>query len=111
MMRTRHGGNALRHTARVTTFVALVGALLAAPKQASAQGVGYVMTGKTLPQATIEVIDPESGSSSGSGGSSEVRLSVGDVILFKFKYAPVPDGQIHGIGGWLTEYIPPNTQV
>jgi hypothetical protein len=77
---------------------------------ARGDGVGLVTVAKSLPEATIAVIDPESGTSSDTG-TTDVRLAVGDVILFRFNFFPVPNGQIHGLNGWLTEYIPPNTQV
>ncbi|MCZ7687232.1 MAG: hypothetical protein M5U28_54255 [Sandaracinaceae bacterium] len=77
---------------------------------AEAGGVGLVTTAKTIPPATVAVIDPESGTSSGSG-TTDVRIAVGDVILFRFRYFPVPQQQIQGINGWLTEYVPPNLQV
>ncbi len=73
-------------------------------------GVGMFMVSKSLPESTVAVIDPESGTSSG-GGSTDVRLAAGDIISFRFYFFPVPDNQIHGINGWLTEYIPPNTEV
>ncbi|MCC6993648.1 MAG: VWA domain-containing protein [Deltaproteobacteria bacterium] len=77
---------------------------------AHADGTPPVLTAKTLPDATIQLIDPETGTSAGGGGS-DVRVAVGDVILFKFKYVPVPDNYVHGVNGYLTEYIPANTEV
>jgi MYXO-CTERM domain-containing protein len=68
-----------------------------------------VMKAKNLSAATIEVIDPESGTSTGSGG--DVRIATGDVILFRFAYTSVPDKVNRGIQSYLTEYLPPNTEV
>ena len=79
-------------------------------KQAHSEGVAQVMTSKSLTAATIEVIDPESGTSTGTGGS-DVRLAVGDIISFKFKFTPVPDKVNRGLQGYLTEYLPSNTEV
>ncbi|HUQ07579.1 MAG TPA: vWA domain-containing protein [Kofleriaceae bacterium] len=79
-------------------------------RHAHGDGVAQVMTSKSLTQATVDVIDPESGTSSGTGGS-DVRLAVGDIISFKFKYTPVPDKVNRGLQGYLTEYLPPNTEV
>ncbi len=89
-----------------------IAALLAlfVASSAEAGGVGLVTTAKTIPPATVAVIDPESGTSSGTG-TTDVRISVGDVILFRFRYFPVPQQQIEGINAWLTEYVPPNLQV
>jgi hypothetical protein len=72
--------------------------------------VGLILVAKTLPAATIAVIDPESGTSSG-GSSSDVRIAAGDVILFRMSYFPLPDQQIRGLAGYLTEYLPNNTEL
>ena len=77
---------------------------------ARGDGVANVMTSKSLPPATLAVIDPESGTSSG-GGSTDVNVGPGDVIFFRFNYYPVPDKIIRGLNTYLTEYIPSNTQV
>ena len=94
---------------RASSLVAgLLVALIAST--ARGDGVGLVTASKTLPPATVAVIDPESGTSSG-GGTTDVRLAAGDVILFRFNMFPVPNAQIHGLNGWLTEYLPANTEV
>ncbi len=68
------------------------------------------MTAKSLPQATVDVIDPESGTSSGTSGS-DVNIAVGDIILFRFAFTPVPDARNRSMQAWLTEYIPPGTEL
>lgn len=73
-------------------------------------GVGLVLNSKSLPDATVAVIDPESGTSSGGSGS-DVNLAVGDIILFRFEFAAVPDKALHGQMAYLTEYVPDNTEV
>jgi MYXO-CTERM domain-containing protein/uncharacterized repeat protein (TIGR01451 family) len=75
-----------------------------------ADGVAQVLTSKSIPPATVAVIDPETGTSSG-GGTTDVKVGAGDIILFRFKYFPVPDHEIRGLQGYLTEMVPPNTQV
>ncbi|MBX3250310.1 MAG: VWA domain-containing protein [Myxococcales bacterium] len=92
------------------TRAVVVACLLATASGARGDGVGLVMVAKSIPEATIAVIDPESGTSSGTG-TTDVRVSPGDVILFRFNFFPVPGGQIHGLNGWLTEYVPANTEV
>ncbi len=77
---------------------------------ARGDGVAFVMTSKSIPEATIAVIDPESGTSAG-GGTTDVRVGAGDVILFRFNYFPVPDKIVRGLQSYITEYIPANTQV
>ncbi len=81
------------------------------PGHVRGDGVAQVFVSKSIPAATVAVIDPESGTSSGGAGSSDVRLAVGDIILFRFNYFPVPEGQIRGIQGYLTEFVPPGTEV
>ncbi|MBN1654204.1 MAG: VWA domain-containing protein [Deltaproteobacteria bacterium] len=70
-----------------------------------------MMTSKSIPAATVAVIDPESGTSSGSAGSTDVRLAPGDIIVFRFNYIPISKQGSRGIQGYLTEYIPRNTRV
>lgn len=74
------------------------------------KSVPMVMTAKTIPEATVAVIDPESGTSSG-GGNSDVNLGPGDIILFRFDYFPAINAQISGVNSWVTEYVPRNTEV
>jgi hypothetical protein len=73
-------------------------------------GIGQVMKAKSLPEATVAVIDPETGTSGGTSGS-DVKIAVGDIILFRFAYAPVPDKSNRSMQTYLTEYVPPNTEV
>ena len=80
------------------------------PKDVVGVGIGQVMKAKSLPEATIALIDPESGTSSGTGGS-DILLAVGDIILFQFSYAPVPDKSTRAMATYLTEYLPPNTEI
>ncbi len=86
-----------------------LGALVA--DNVHAGSVAQVMEKKTLPDATIAVIDPETGTSSGSGGIYGVKIDVGDIILFKFAMTPAPYQEFRGIQSYLTEYIPENTEV
>jgi hypothetical protein len=74
-------------------------------------GMAQVIEAKSLPQATVAVIDPESGTSSGTGSLFGVKLEVGDIILFRFAFTPVPDKRNRGIQSYITEYLPPNTEV
>src|SRR5689334_13325366 len=94
---------------RRTAAVVFVGVMIAGGRP-RADGVAQVLTSKSLPPATVALIDPESGTSSG-GGTTDVKVGVGDVVLFRFKYFPVPDKIIRGLQGYLTEYVPPNTEV
>ena len=84
--------------------------LLGLATSAHGDGVAFVMTSKSLPDATIAVIDPEGGSSAG-GGNTDVRIAPGDIILFRFNFTPVPDKIIRGLQAYITEYLPSNTEV
>src|SRR5262245_19471577 len=100
----------MRRLIRRGGLAVTLAATLASSRAARADGVAQVLTSKTIPPATVAVIDPESGTSSG-GGTTDVKVGAGDVILFRFNYFPVPDKVIHGLQGYLTEFVPPNTQV
>ena len=79
-------------------------------RDALGEGVVQVQTSKSIPAATVAVIDPENGTSTGTDGQ-DVLLAVGDIILFRFNFTPVPDATNRGMNGYLTEYIPANTEV
>src|SRR5262245_13138627 len=100
----------MRRLIRRGGLAVTLAATLASSRAARADGVAQVLTSKTIPPATVAVIDPETGTSSG-GGTTDVKVGAGDVILFRFKYFPVPDKEIRGLQGYLTEMVPPNTQV
>ena len=101
---------AARRSKAARVGLGLLGTLVWGPTTARADGVAQVLTNKTLPPATVALIDPETGTSSG-GGTTDVKVGPGDVILFRFKYFPVPDKIVRGLQGYLTEYIPANTEV
>ena len=76
---------------------------------AHGDGVGNIMTSKSLPPATVAVIDPEGGGS--SSGTTDVNVAAGDIIYFRLNTFAVPDGAVHGIGQYITEYLPGNTEL
>src|SRR5688500_5268223 len=77
---------------------------------AQGDGIAALMVSKSIPDATVALIDPESGTSMG-GGTTDVRVAVGDVILFRLNYFAMPDRVARGVAGYLTEFIPANTEV
>jgi len=91
-------------------FVLLALSMMVIANDADGVGMAQVMTEKSLPDATVSVLDPESGTSSGTTGS-DINLAVGDVLLFRFAVSPVPDKRNRGIQTYLTEYVPPNMEV
>ncbi len=78
--------------------------------EARGDGVPQITTSKSIPEATVSVIDPESGTSSG-GGTTDVNVGPGDIILFRIHFAALPDKLLRGVQGYLTDYIPANTEV
>ena len=84
--------------------------LIAVGSETRGDGTAQVLTSKSIPEATIALIDPESGTSIG-GGSTDVNIAVGDIISFRIHFSAIPDNDLRGIQGYLTEYIPKNTEV
>jgi uncharacterized repeat protein (TIGR01451 family) len=101
----------LRGWVRVAAALGVLGLSLMHGGHASGQSIAGLMVSNSIPEATVAVIDPESGSSSGTGTGTDVRLSAGDVILFRLNYFATTDRVIRGMGAYLTEFIPPNTEV
>lgn len=97
----------VRKTAAAAALVSIAAFI---GRDALGEGVVQVQTSKSIPAATVAVIDPENGTSTGTDGQ-DVLLAVGDIILFRFNFTPVPDATNRGMNGYLTEYIPANTEV
>jgi MYXO-CTERM domain-containing protein len=97
----------VRKTAAAAALVSIAAFI---GRDALGEGVVQVQTSKSIPAATVAVIDPENGTSSGTAGQ-DVLLAAGDIILFRFNFTPVPDATNRGMNGYLTEYIPANTEV
>ncbi|MFH2009938.1 MAG: hypothetical protein ABI333_25305, partial [bacterium] len=102
-------GRALRGAQVASAVFALIilGSLVT---PARGEGVAPIITNKSIPEATVSVIDPESGTSSG-GGTTDVNVGPGDIILFQMTLTAVPDNSIHGVQSYLTDFIPANTEV
>jgi len=76
----------------------------------SAHSVGQVQTAKRIAQATIIDLDPQ-GNPVPGGMGTDTTAQVGDILSFVIRFTPVPNGASRGAGGYITEYIPPNTEV
>ena len=76
---------------------------------ASADSVGQVATAKRISRQTVALIDPQGRPVPGGGATTFAK--VGDVLTFIIQFTPVPNGAYRGLGGYITDYIPPNTQV
>jgi uncharacterized repeat protein (TIGR01451 family)/MYXO-CTERM domain-containing protein len=78
--------------------------------RANADSVAQVQTAKRIAKQTIQLIDPQGGTSTGGGGSN-VNYAIGDILTFQIRFTPVENGATRGLGGYITEYVPPNTEV
>jgi len=84
-----------------SVMTALITALVATPAR-GADGVAPIMTNKSISAATVSVIDPETGSSSG-GGTTDVNVGPGDIILFRMTVTAVPENSLHGIQTYIVD--------
>jgi uncharacterized repeat protein (TIGR01451 family) len=80
----------------------LVIALL--PLQLVAHSVGQRQTTKFLAPDTVQMLVDRA--NSGAPG-----LKAGDIISYIIQFSPVANGATIGVAGYVTDYIPPNTQV
>jgi hypothetical protein len=78
---------------------------------ARGDGIAGILISQSIPPATVAVIDPESGTSSGGSSGTDVRLAPGDVILFRSNFQYLPDRVMRGVAAYLTEFIPGHTEV
>lgn len=85
-------------------------AALGAAGIALADSVAQVSTAKRISRQTVALIDPQTGRAAGDGGSDTVTR-VGDVLTFVIQFTPVPNGAYRGLGGYITDYVPGNTEV
>ncbi|MDB4934591.1 MAG: Tryptophan synthase alpha chain [Labilithrix sp.] len=74
-----------------------------------ADSVAQVATAKRISRQTVALIDPQGRPIPGGAGSTLAK--VGDVLTFVIQFTPVPNGAYRGLGGYITDYIPPNTEV
>lgn len=94
---------------QLTCFL-VAAAVLGAVRPASADSVAQVQTSKRIAETTVALIDPQGGTSVGGAGSN-VKYAIGDILTFVIRFTPVQNGSTRGLGGYITEYIPPNTEV
>ena len=97
--------------ARPSIASALILALLC-PNVSVAHSVGQVQTAKRIARATQVFLDPQ-GNPVGDGGTSgsDTTARQGDILTFVLQFTPVPNGASRGAGGYITEYVPANTEV
>lgn len=84
--------------------------LLLACGVARADSVAQVQTAKQITRETVDIIQPlRAGVPRGAGDN--VNIAPGQVLTFRIRFTPVPNGATRGLGGYITEYVPQNTEV
>lgn len=90
-------------------LIAGMGALLASA-DARAHSVAQVQTAKRISAATVVQLDPQ-GNPTPGGVGTDTKAKVGDVLTFIIQFTPLPNNATRGAGGYITEYVPANTEV
>jgi len=96
--------------AKTLVATAAAGSVLLSGWMATAHSVGQIQTAKRISQQTVVLLDPQGNPGMGGVGT-DTTAQVGDILTFVFQFTPVPNGASRGAGGYITEYIPPNTEV
>jgi len=98
-----HGSTASTAVHRsLRLLLGLVVAML--PMQLVAHSVGQRQTTKFLAPETIQMLVDRA--NSGTPG-----LQAGDIVSYIIQFSPVANGATIGVAGYVTDYIPPNTEV
>ncbi len=82
----------------------------AAAGPALGHSVAQVQTAKRISPVTVVGLDPQ-GNPTPGGVGSDTKAKVGDVLTFIIRFTPVPNNATRGAGGYITEYVPANTEV
>ncbi len=77
---------------------------------ASAHSVGQVQTAKRISAQTVSLLDPQGNPVPGGMGTDTVA-KVGDILTYIIQFTAVPNSASRGGGGYITDYIPANTEV
>src|SRR5689334_9297454 len=93
-----------------TSFALSLGSVLLVAAGAHAHSVAQVQTAKRISQATVVQLDPQ-GNPKPGGMGTDTKAQVGDVLTFIIQFTPVPNNATRGAGGYITEYVPANTEV
>ncbi|MCC6526456.1 MAG: DUF11 domain-containing protein [Polyangiaceae bacterium] len=83
---------------------------LAAGSFAHAHSVAQVQTAKRISQQTVVLLDPQ-GNPTPGGVGTDTTAKVGDVLTFILQFTALPNNATRGAGGYITEYVPANTEV
>ena len=85
-------------------------AVFAVTAPVGADNVGQISTAKRISRQTVVLIDPQ-GRPGVMPANSDTTVQVGDILTFVIQFTPVPNGATRGLGGYVTDYIPRNTEV
>ena len=85
-------------------FLSFACCFLLVPAGASAHSVGQVQTTKYFAPETLQMIRDRTL----QGGDT---LRAGDIVSYIVQFTPVANGATVGAGGYITDYIPLNTEV
>ena len=94
----------------IASLLSAVLALTAGAGTATAHSVAQVQTAKRISPVTIVGLDPQGNPMPGGVGTDTIA-KVGDVLTFIIRFTPVPNNATRGAGGYITEYVPANTEV
>lgn len=97
-----------RNTRLSTCALAAAGLLIAS--NAASHSVGQVQTAKRISAQTVSLLDPQ-GNPVPGGTGTDTKAEIGDILTFVIQFTPVPNGASRGGGGYITEYVPANTEV
>jgi hypothetical protein len=89
---------------------AAIAVALLATTTTHADNVGQVTTAKQITRQTIQFIGITEGPTP-PANFGDVRVNVGDVLTYRIRFTPVPNGATRGLGGYVTDYIPKNTEI
>ncbi len=98
----------LQRFALSIALAALFSGLLRTP--ARADSVAQIATSIRIDRGTATLIDPQGRPGEVAEGS-DTAVRAGDVLTFFLSFTPVPNGGVRGLGGYVTIYIPANTEV
>jgi len=85
--------------------------LLFVPTLAGADSVAQVQTAKRISRQTVVLIDPQGRPTTGGTTTTDTTVQPGDILTYVIQFTPVPNGSNRGLGGYITDYIPMNTEV
>lgn len=106
-MKTRDPHDRLRASAAA---LATLFALGTRADTARAHSVAQVQTAKQIAPVTVAALDPQGNPMPGDMGT-DTTAKVGDVLTFIIRFTAAPNSASRGAGGYITEYVPANTEV